>query len=332
MMVALTLVLLAGGMNGSFAVPMKYVRGWGWEHTWLVWSFLGMLVIPLAVALTTIHHLWAVYGAAGPQTLTQTALYGMIWGLGEVLFGLGITRVGLALSFGLVLGTSSALGTIIPLMSLHRDRLFMPLGLLTLAGVGIILSGILASAYAGLLREGAERQVGNGSFLAGLGICLLSGICSCCMSLALNESASISSAAEALGASRGVSLNAVWPVLLGGGLTVNVAYCVFLMVRSGTVARFREASGANIGLVLAMAVLWSGSNFIYGAGALRMGPLGFVLGWPIFMAVIVLMANAWGLATGEWRSAGRRAVTWAAAGCGMIICGIWLIASVGGRS
>ena len=49
-----------------------------------------------------------------------------------------------------------------------------------------------------------------------------------------------------------------------------------------------------------MAVLWSGSNFVYGAGARRLGSLGLVLGWPMFMAAIVLTANAWGLLTGEW--------------------------------
>jgi hypothetical protein len=38
MLAALTLILLAGGMNGSFAAPMKRVRGWEWEHTWLVWA------------------------------------------------------------------------------------------------------------------------------------------------------------------------------------------------------------------------------------------------------------------------------------------------------
>ena len=333
MFAALMLVLLAGGMNGSFAVPMKRVRGWQWEHTWLVWSFFGMLVIPLAVAVATVPDLRAVYRVAGPLPLVYTAFYGMVWGMGAVLFGLGIARVGLALGFGIILGTSSSFGAIVPLVVLHRDRLFTTAGVLMLAGVGVILAGVAASARAGLLREArSPLQCDNGPFTTGLGICLLSGLGSTFMSLALNEATPISRAAESLGTSPGRSLNAIWPVLLAGGFAVNAVYCSFLLIRRGNAARFREAAGANIGLVVAMAVLWSGSNFIYGAGAHRMGPLGLVIGWPIFMAAIVMTANVWGLLTGEWRSAGRRALTWAAGGCLLLVMGIWIIASAGNRS
>jgi len=333
MLAALMLVLLAGGMNGSFAVPMKRVRGWEWEHTWLAWALLGMIVIPLAVGAATIPNLAGVYRAAGLPSLVRTALYGMLWGAGTVLFGLGITRVGLALGFAIILGTSSSLGTVIPLVMLHRDRLFTADGLLLLFGVGVILAGVMACARAGLLREAAAPQrPGDGSFLIGLAICLLSGLGSCFMSVALNEATPISKAAETLGASAASSLNAVWPVLLGGGFVINAIYCASLLVRRRNAARFREAAVANVGLVVAMAVLWSGSNFVYSAGARGMGPLGLILGWPVFMAAIVLTANIWGLLTGEWRSAGRRAVTWAAGGCLLLIVGIWVVASTGSRS
>ena len=333
MFAALMLLLLAGGMNGSFAMPMKRVRGWDWEHTWLAWSFLGMVVLPFAVATATVPDLAAVYRAAGLQPLMHTVLYGMIWGAGTALFGLGIARVGLALSFGIVLGTSSSLGTIIPLVTLHRDRLFTTAGLLALAGVGIILAGVAACARAGLLREAvAPQQWSADSFMIGLGICLLSGLGSTFMSVALNESKRIAMAAQTLGASPGGSLNAVWPVLLGGGFAVNAVYCVFLLIRRGSAGRFGVATVANIGLVLVMAVLWSGSNFVYGAAARGMGSLGLVLGWPVFMAAIMLMANIWGFLTGEWRSAGRRATTWAVAGCLLLIVGISVIAAAGSRS
>jgi L-rhamnose-H+ transport protein len=332
MLVALMLVLLAGGTSGSFAVPMKHIRCWQWEHTWLAWSFLGMLVIPVAVAVVTVPDLGAVYRAAGLESFALTVLYGMIWGAGTVLLGLGITRVGLALSFGIVIGTSSSLGTIIPLVMLHRDRLLTAAGLLMLAGVGVIQGGVAAGARAGLLREAAAQERRGGSFMVGLIICLFSGLGSSFMSLALNESTPISRAAESLGASQAVSLNAVWPVLLGGGLAVNAVYCVFLLVRRGNAGCFAEFTGANIGLVVVMAVLWSGSNFVYSAGARRMGSLGLILGWPIFMAVIVLTANAWGLLMGEWRSAGRQATKWAAAGCLLLIVGIWIIALAGNVS
>jgi len=150
--------------------------------------------------------------------------------------------------------------------------------------------------------------------------------------MALNESTPIYGAAEVLGTPQARSLNAVWPVLLGGGFVVNAAYCAFLMIGRHSFASFREGTAANFGLTLAMAGLWSGSNFAYGAGAREMGPLGFVLGWPIFMAAIVLTANILGLLSSEWRGAGRRSAAWASAGNLLLVAGISIIASVGTRS
>jgi L-rhamnose-H+ transport protein len=327
MLLALMTVAIAGGMNGSFAAPMNRVRGWQWEHIWLVWSVLAMLVIPLAVALATVSHLGAVYTLAGPRALVLTALYGMLWGAGTVLFGLGIERIGIALSFGIVLGTSSSAGTLIPLLMRHHGRPLDRAEFLLVAGVAFILLGVAANARGGLLRETARgQQVGRGSFATGLLICLLAGIGSSCMSLALNQSAPILEAAQSFGAPETASLNAVWPVLLGGGMTVNVAYCVLLFIRRGNIACFKESVAGNGIWVLVMAVLWSGSNLVYGFGARGLGPLGLVVGWPIFMALIVLSANAWGVLKGEWRSRETRPMFWAAAGCLLLLGGIWIVA------
>lgn len=333
MLRALVLVLLAGGMNGSFATPMKRVRGWEWEHTWLVWSFLGMIVIPFAVALATVPDLSVVYRAAGPAPLARTAFYGILWGAGAVLFGLGIIRVGIALGFGIILGTASLFGAVIPLIELHRDRLFSSVGTLTLIGAAIVSAGVAACSRAGVLREAAvPNKPDRGSFAVGLIICILSGLGSTVMSVALNEAAPIYTAAESLGTSSAQSLNAVWPVLLAGGFAANAGYCGSLIILRRSAARFGESTTGNLGLVIAMAVLWSGSNFVYGTGARRLGSLGLVLGWPMFMAAIVLTANAWGLLTGEWRGAGRLSAAWAVAGNSILIAGICMIASASGAA
>jgi L-rhamnose-H+ transport protein len=330
MFAALMLVLLAGAMNGSFATPMKRVRGWDWEHTWFAWSVLGMIFIPWAVAALTIPRLSDVYQASGFSPLAYTAIFGMIWGAGTVLFGMGVIRIGVALGFGIILGTSCALGTLIPLLLLHRDQLSLPTGRIVILGVGVIVAGVAACARAGLLREAsAPQQSVGGSFVAGLIICVLSGLGSTSMALALNEAVPISRAAESFGASSASSLNAVWPVLLAGGFAINAGYCAVLILRRRRVAQFRQAAAFNLFLVALMAILWSGSNFVYTTGARGMGPLGLVIGWPVFMAVIVLTANIWGLSTGEWRGAQRSALAWAAGGCVLLMAGIWVMSLAG---
>jgi len=330
MRTALLLIVLAGGMNGSFTVPMKRVRGWEWEHTWLVWAFLAMIVIPIGVAVLTIPNLRAVYGAAGWGVFIRTVFFGMLWGASAVLFGLGVNRIGVALGFGIILGTASSLGALVPFLELHPRSLFTTVGLLTLVGVAIVVSGVAACARAGILREAAlEPKLVKHSFGVGAAICVLSGLGTTFMSVALNNATSIYTAAEAVGTPPALSLNAVWPVLLGGGFVVNALYCASLVIRRHNLDRFRERMATNFGLALLMAGLWAGSNFSYGAGARAMGSLGLILGWPIFMAAIVLAANAWGAFTGEWRQASHRAMNWAGAGNLLLVAGIAIIASAG---
>lgn len=102
-----------------------------------------------------------------------------------------------------------------------------------------------------------------------------------------------------------------------------------LLIRHRNLAHFRQSAAVNVAWVVLMAILWSGSNFVYGFGARGLGQLGLVVGWPIFMAVIVLSANAWGVVKGEWRRAETGAVAWATAGCLLLIVGIWIVAWAG---
>src|SRR5579872_792749 len=88
-------VFLAGILNGSFAAPMKRMRAWPWENIWLTFAASGLLVFPWIIALATIPHLDAVYAGASGDTLMKVFLFGLAWGVGSTLFGIGISRVGL---------------------------------------------------------------------------------------------------------------------------------------------------------------------------------------------------------------------------------------------
>ena len=59
-----------------------------------------------------------------------------------------------------------------------------------------------------------------------------------------------------------------------------------------------------------MGVLWGGSIFLYGAATPLLGDIGPSIGWPLSLAVGLVVANVMGLLLGEWKSvepeAGRR--------------------------
>jgi L-rhamnose-H+ transport protein len=52
-----------------------------------------------------------------------------------------------------------------------------------------------------------------------------------------------------------------------------------------------------------MGLLWGGSIFLYGAATPKLGHLGPSVGWPLSLAVGLLVANMMGLLLGEWRTA-----------------------------
>jgi hypothetical protein len=89
-------VLLGGFLNGSWVLPMKRLTAWRWENTWLTFSILGLVVIPWIVAAVTVPQLGAILTGTSGSTLARVLLFGFGWGAGNVLFGLGVSRLGIA--------------------------------------------------------------------------------------------------------------------------------------------------------------------------------------------------------------------------------------------
>ena len=47
-------IVIAGALNGTFAVPMKTARAWKFEHIWGVFSIFAMVVIPWCAVLIAV--------------------------------------------------------------------------------------------------------------------------------------------------------------------------------------------------------------------------------------------------------------------------------------
>ncbi len=52
----LAAVVVAGVLQGLFAVPMKYAPRWNYEHIWLTYSLAGMVVMPWILTTATVPH------------------------------------------------------------------------------------------------------------------------------------------------------------------------------------------------------------------------------------------------------------------------------------
>lgn len=322
------LVLAGGAMQGSFGVPQKHVKGWSWEKTWLFYSISGMIVCPWLLVAALIPDPWGVYANVSSNVLWRTALFGMGWGVGAVFFGLGMAYVGIALAFAIIISLVAAVGTLVPMLVLHPEQMGTPKGAFVMAGLAIVIVGVALCARAGSLKQASatEDSGKKKKFLTGLLICIVSGVLSPMMNFSYAFGDPISTEAARRGADPGNATIAIFAVATSAGFLVNAAYCIYLLMKNRS-WRGTEPSANVMNFVysVAMGVLWLGGFFFYGLGATSLGDLGPVLGWPILMTVMVLVANAWGLVTGEWKGAGSRALGYLAAGTGIMIVAMIVI-------
>jgi len=321
-------------MNGSFTLPMKFTRKWAWENTWLVFTIFALWVLPPVVTLATVPQLGAVYREAGMGIILAVAGFGAGWGIAQVLFGLAVEAIGIALAFSIILGISAAVGSLIPLIQLHSDKLATPGGLGIIAGVVIVIAGVSVLAVAGRRREAALGQVveGRASFGRGLTFAILSGLGAALVNFGLAYGGPLLNAARNAGAEPHWAPNAVWLPLMLAGSVANVLYCAHLMRKNKTGDRFGTAGTAPyFGLAALMAIFWFGSTVLYGMASGKLGELGPVIGWPFFMSLIVITASVWGLLTGEWKNAGKPAVRIMLAGVAVLIVAVFVLSAASRR-
>jgi L-rhamnose-H+ transport protein len=129
-------------------------------------------------------------------------------------------------------------------------------------------------------------------------------------------------AAEAKGVAPSGQANVIWAPMLTASLVPYLVYCAYLWKRNKTASLFfAKGTGLNWSFGAVMGLLWFGSTVTYGAVSARLSSMGPILGWPLFMSVIIMTANVWGLAAGEWKGAGSKALTTMSGGIFFLILG-----------
>jgi L-rhamnose-H+ transport protein len=332
----LALLVVAGAMSGCFALPMKLMRKWAWENTWFVFSGFALVLLPLLSALSFVPSLGVVQLAGGARLIVLIGACGFAWGVAQVLFGLAIDMIGVTLTFSIVLGLSAAVGSIVPFLQIAVRRGFAPADLLFMGALALVVIGVSLCACAGSIRDRSKSESGSihaGShFRRGLICAVLSGLSAAAMNIGFSLGGPINSLAKAHGANPVLSNTAVWLPLLWAGAIPNLLYCGILFRRNRSYSRFafaRNAFNYWLGCLL-MAVLWFGGIVLYGVGAGKMGKFGLAIGWPAYMAAIVITAGIVGVLTSEWKGAPRRAFGLQATGMLLLLLSILLLARSSG--
>ena len=299
----IALTLLAGLGSGNCLLPMKFARRWQWENLWLVFSLVSLVVVPWALALLLAGGLGRLYASLAPAQLLVPFLFGAGWGVAQVLFGLSIARLGLALGYAVIIGLGSLGGTLVPLIFKHGEVLATADGALILSGLAVMVAGIAVSAHAGSRRELGQKRVTGEGYAMALALAILCGILAPMINYAFAFGQDIAARAVQFGVSPVRAAFTVWPVALAGGLLPNLAYSFFLLSRNRTWSMFRGARAHDGSLAVLMGILWMGAVAVYGVASIYLGALGTSVGWGLFQIFMIITANLAGILTGEWSRA-----------------------------
>lgn len=303
--IPLALVLLASIFQGTFGLGMKFMAPLKWEAWWLVHATVAMLIFPLIWALMVVPDLFGIIASAPTKAIVIGMLFGFLWGIGGIMFGKSIPFIGISLTYGIVMGTCSAVGSLIPLFQLGNAT-SLPAFPYVIAGVIIMIIGVAITAYAGIQREkiAQEGEKKSINLKMGLTIAIVSGVLSALLNVGfVNAQPVAENAVEAGVIIRNSSL-AAWVVVLLGAYIMNAGYAVFLLTKNKTWSSFTVQNSSKAYLwSIAAGLLWFAALGVYGQGATLMGKMGPVIGWPILLGVSLVVSNILAYMNKEWKGA-----------------------------
>ncbi len=221
----LVAALIAGAINGSVLVPMKLVKHWAWENTWLIFAVCAYVMSPWIVACYSIPHLAAVYertdycyGCHLPSRHGMGRCRGPVWSRRR--YGGDVHQFSYFLD-----GCSVAIGSIGALARIDRSRLLTPGGLKILVWDLVLLLGVLFCAQAGRTKEPAST-LGGARTRRGVIVSLLAGLLSTLFNIVLAYGDPIRQNAVSLGADPNAATNAIWSLAVTSGAVPSVIWSI----------------------------------------------------------------------------------------------------------
>ncbi|MBW4889553.1 L-rhamnose/proton symporter RhaT [Mucilaginibacter sp. HMF5004] len=326
---------IGGFASGSFYIPYKKVKGWAWESFWIVGGIFSWLIVPPVAAYLTVPGFMDIIKATNGSILTYTYIFGLLWGIGGLTYGLGVRYLGVSLGSTIILGLCSVFGALVPAVYYQfvpkdgKDSIGILAtthwGQLVLVGILVCVLGIIICGRAGTLKERDLKKEGavaneNKDYRFGMGIAvaIVSGVLSACFAFGIDAGADMAKHADdAWRAANHVvdanthflyKNNVTYIVILWGGLTTNFVWCMILNARNKTFGDYtnKETPLLKNYIFSALAgTTWFLQFFFYGMGESKLG--NGASSWILHMAFIILIANMWGLILKEWKGVSTKA-------------------------
>jgi len=339
-----------GGIaSGSFYVPYKKVRGWAWESLWIIGGLFSWLIVPPIAAYLTIPGFADIIRQADAATLNYTFLFGVLWGIGGLTYGLGVRYLGVGLGSSVMLGLTMVFGSLIPSFyyqiypTLGKESFEVYLhsrwGLIMLGGLAICVLGIFLCGKAAVLKERelskAEKELDGSeyNYTLGLTVAIVAGILSACFNFGIEAGKPMASVANEIWKAENVNSgeflfqnNVTYIVLLWGGLATNFIWCLILNLKNKSYKDYSNKSvplKTNYLLCAVAGTTWYLQFFFYGMGESKMG--NGASSWILHMAFIILIANLWGVILNEWKGVSKKTYITILSGISLIIVAVLIV-------
>ena len=249
---------IGGFASATNFIPFRGIKRWSWEIYWLIQGFAAWIVAPIVLASIFVPHLYSILHEAPSSSIFYALLWGALWGVGGLTFGLAIRYLGIALGYALALGLCTAFGTLIPpiydgsiKVILHETS-----GQIILLGVVVCLIAVAINGAAGLSKEKeitpeekAEAGESDFSFGKGIAVAVFAGIMSSFFAFGLKAGAPIGEIAKReLLANNRLDLWQNLPILivvLWGGFLTNFIWSAILIIKNKSVKQFVGEPGQN---------------------------------------------------------------------------------------
>jgi L-rhamnose-H+ transport protein len=329
---------IGGFASGSFYIPYKKVKSWYWESYWLIGGLFSWLIAPIMAAYLIVPGFWKIIGMTPLPVVFFTYFMGILWGFGGLTFGMSMRYLGMSLGMAIALGYCAAFGTLIP--PLYYDLSSNPTvqttissliksvsGLTILAGVFICLIGIAICGKAGVMKEKDLKSLNSAGTITefnlkkGILVATLSGILSSCFSFGLAFGKPISILTEKTGVNPIFQNLPTLVVILLGGLTTNLIWCLILNLKNHSYTDYTNSKTPlteNYLFCAIAGITWYLQFFFYGMGSSKMGKYDFS-SWTFHMAFIIIVSNAWGIYFKEWKGSGKNTLAMIRLGISIVI-------------
>ena len=333
---------IGGFASGSFYMPFSKVKGWAWESYWIIGGLFSWLIVPPLAAWLTLPGFSEIIQHASASSIQYTILFGVLWGIGGLTYGLGVRYLGMSLGNSVVLGFCSAFGAIVPSIYYAMvptegkttiiEMMTNTWGQVVLLGVVLCLLGIYISGRAGMMKEkelpdeDKKKSVAEFNLAKGLLVAIASGILSSCFNFGIEAGKPMAETAVNMGLNPLFQNNVTYVVLLWGGLTTNFIWCMILNARNKTFGDYTNKKSpltTNYIFSALAGTTWFMQFFFYGMGESKLG--NGASSWILHMAFIILIANGWGILLKEWKGVSKKTKTTIIVGISTIILSVLVV-------